>query len=143
MLIFDVWGHSLHFRTDSRKPGTAYLMFPHENIIFRVSSSIVSSTKCLKSNVFSFSVSPKIEELPFKIVLTIEKIRLLSKSTKNHTQYTNIHFVNYQSHCQKITQNTSKINTFSLRSTNKTISFYRSHIFLLSTTYQKFISAHL
>ena len=29
-------GDSLHFRKDSRKPRTAYLMFPHEDVNFRV-----------------------------------------------------------------------------------------------------------
>ena len=29
-------GDSLHFMTDCRKPGTAHLMFPHEDVNFRV-----------------------------------------------------------------------------------------------------------
>ena len=46
-------GDSLHFRTDNRKPGTAHLMFPHEDVNFRVFEFDSEFDKTPKNQRFS------------------------------------------------------------------------------------------
>ena len=46
-------GDSLHFRTGNRKPGTAYLMFPHEDVNFRVFEFDSEFDKTPKNQRFS------------------------------------------------------------------------------------------
>ena len=45
-------GSSLHFIADCRKPGTAYLMFPHEDVNFRVFEFDSEFDKTLKNQAF-------------------------------------------------------------------------------------------
>ena len=73
----------------------------------------------VKSSISPISTTPKITTYHSKITSTPYKLRLQSNSTKNHTQSTKFHLTNHQKSNIKITQNTSKINTFQLHQTHK------------------------
>ena len=46
-------GACLHFKKDNRQPGTVYLMFPHEDVNFRVFEFDSEFDKTLKNQRFS------------------------------------------------------------------------------------------
>lgn len=80
-------GVSLHFKSSSCKPGMAYLFFSHKNLIFRVyQSSIHTSTKCLKINVFTiFYITKNHQNTPKNTIKPLKNkyfLELTQKSSK-------------------------------------------------------------
>ena len=73
----------------------------------------------LKSSISPLSTTPKITTYHPKILSNPYKLRLQSNSDKNHTHSIKFHLTNHQKSNIKITQNTSKINTFQPYQTHK------------------------
>ena len=82
------------------------------SIQLKATTSIHTSTNPTKSSILQLFTTPKIAILTPKIPSNPYKIRLKSNSTQNHTQSTKFYLTNYQKSNLKITQNTSKTNTF-------------------------------
>ena len=104
-------------------PGTAYLFYPQTPCKICVSETFhLKPTQKplrypLRQNPLKLSISPlftpsKITTIPPKILSTHWKIRLLSNSTENTIYNKEITLQNQLIYNSKITQNTSKINTF-------------------------------
>ena len=94
----------------------------------------------LKSSISSIFTPSKITLHYTKILSNPYKLRLQSNSAKNHTQSTKFHLTNHQKSNIKITQNTSKINTFQLHQTHKqyhSIEVIFFTIKFISNSYQK------
>ena len=126
-------GDSLHFRAGSRKPGTAYLFYPHVDYHFRVRYPLrANPTKSSISPLFTSqkitTISPKIPSNPYKSIL-------LSNSTENHIFNKETTHQKLSIYDSKITQITSKINTFSLYQIHKQYHSIEVIIFII-----KFIS---
>ena len=111
-------GRGLHFRTSSRKPGTAHLMYPHVNSKIRNhSKSNISLRYPLRANPTKSSISPlfapsKITIIPSKILSNPWKIRLQSNSIENTIFNKEIKHKKPSIYNPSIQQITSKINTF-------------------------------
>ena len=118
-----MWGRGLHFRTCNRKSGTAYLFYPqtpYKISVFETfhpnttqnTTSIHTSTKPPFYVISPILTQSKITILTQKIPSTPWKIKLLSNSTENTIYNKEITLQNQLIYNSKITQNTSKINTF-------------------------------
>ena len=111
-------GRSLHFKTSSRKPGTAHLMFPHVNSKIRNhSKSNISLRYPLRANPLKSSISPlftssKTTTISPKIPSNPWKINLLSNYTENTIFNKEITHQKPSIYNPSIQQITSKINTF-------------------------------
>lgn len=139
LYIILIWGDSLHLKTNNRQRKPGYLFNPYTDLKIRNHPKNQPNhfdthfDKIQQNQAFSPLFTPsKITSYHPKITSKPYKIRLQSNSTKNHTQSTKFHLTNHQKSNLKITQNTSKINTFTLQHKSK---------FHSSIEVQKFITS--
>ena len=120
----------LHFQNKCSIANQVHLFYPQTPCKISVSETFhLKPTQKplryrLRSNSTKSSISPlftpsKITTYNPKIPSKTYKLRLQSNSAKNHTQSTKFHLTNHQKSNIKITQNTSKINAFTLHQTHK------------------------
>ena len=110
-------GRGLHFRTDNRLPGMAYLLFPHLDPHFEFDTEF---GKILKNQHFHhFLYRQKSLKIASKYLSNPCKLRLKSNSTENTIFNKEITHQNTSIYSSSIQQNTSKINTFTLKRKSK------------------------
>ena len=125
------------FGSENQGICSTYILWPKNEL-----SKLKSLRYTLRANTLKSSISPlftpsKITILTPKIPSNPYKSILPSNSTKNHTQCTKFNLTNYQNQSQKITQNTSKINTFQSHKIHKQYHSGEVVFFYIKISYQK------